>query len=188
MTDPTHIDYPRLFKLRLVVARHGEMDGARWWNTDGLLGPQGARLLRRGFPATHYFAQARAVFAVARSRCEGVFNLPSSMTLWNLPAEIEDQFEERWHDWLDEREQWASTFQRLAEQKGADLLGALEQFDLLSQAQARDVSRLRRSAENRAVPLPGPRLPDDEVFTLLAAAFSKGAPGALAVPYARIAE
>ncbi|MFN5116778.1 MAG: hypothetical protein ACK5FE_13410 [Cyanobacteriota bacterium] len=33
-SSPT-IDFKRLFKLRLVVARHGEMDAARWWNTQG---------------------------------------------------------------------------------------------------------------------------------------------------------
>lgn len=27
------IDFERLFKLRLAVARHGEMDVAGWWNT-----------------------------------------------------------------------------------------------------------------------------------------------------------
>ena len=32
------LDFDRLLKLRLVVARHGEMDMARWWNTQGMLG------------------------------------------------------------------------------------------------------------------------------------------------------
>jgi hypothetical protein len=67
MTDA--LDFERLFKLRLVVARQGEMDGARWWNTLGLLGPRGAAVLKRGFPATHLFTQARIVFTVARHRC-----------------------------------------------------------------------------------------------------------------------
>lgn len=47
MTDS--LDFDRLFKLQLVVARHGEMDGARWWNTSSLLGPRSAAILRRGF-------------------------------------------------------------------------------------------------------------------------------------------
>ena len=42
MTDT--IDLNRLFKLRLIVARYGEMDGARWWNTDGVLGRKGSVL------------------------------------------------------------------------------------------------------------------------------------------------
>ena len=50
------VDLNRLFKLRLIVARHGEMDGARWWNTNGILGPKGSLLMSRGFPKTHHFA------------------------------------------------------------------------------------------------------------------------------------
>jgi hypothetical protein len=32
------LDFDRLLKLWLVVARYGEMDMARWWNTQGMLG------------------------------------------------------------------------------------------------------------------------------------------------------
>ena len=68
MKSPS-IDLDRLLKLRLVIVRFGEMDLARWWNTKGQLGKLGAAALRRGFPRTHYFAQARSVFAVAAHRC-----------------------------------------------------------------------------------------------------------------------
>jgi hypothetical protein len=91
MTAPT-IDFERLFKLRLVVARQGEMDVARWWNTQGILGRRGAVVLKRGFPTTHRFAQARIVFEVAKSRCRELFEPPGCMTLWSLPAELEEQF------------------------------------------------------------------------------------------------
>jgi hypothetical protein len=62
------IDLDHLLKLRLVVARFGEMDLAKWWNTKGQLGRLGTAALRRGFPRTHRFAQARSVFAVAAHR------------------------------------------------------------------------------------------------------------------------
>ena len=182
----TSIDLDRLFRLRLVVARVGEMDLARWWNTRGMLGRHGAMALKRGFPATHYFAQARVVFAVARARCQELFAPPGCMTLWNLPAELEDQFEERWHDWLDRREEWRPYFGALAEVQTLDLIEAFARFDLLSPAHLDAVSRLRRSAEGRAVPLPGVYRPDDEVLTLLAAGFARGSPGSLAIPYARL--
>jgi len=39
--DRWTIDLDRLLKLRLVVARHGEMDRAGWWNTNGMLGRYG---------------------------------------------------------------------------------------------------------------------------------------------------
>ena len=61
------IELDCLLKVRVVVARFGEMDGAKWWNTKGQLGRLGAAALRRGFPRTHRFAQARAVLSVARS-------------------------------------------------------------------------------------------------------------------------
>src|ERR1019366_2541421 len=79
MTDPT-IDLDPRLKLRLVVARFGEMDLAKWWNTKGQLGKLGAASLRRGFPRTHYFAQASSVFAVAAHRCAEVFEPPNSVT------------------------------------------------------------------------------------------------------------
>ena len=180
------LDFDRLLKLRLVVARYGEMDVARWWNTQGMLGRRGAVVVKRGFPATHYFAQARVVFAVARSRCNELFSPPGCMTLWNLPAEVEDQFEAHWPGWLDQSDKWIEVFEPLASLTGDDLLQALGQFELVSQAQIEVVTKLRRSAENRAVPLPGTYTPNDEVMTLLAAGFSRGDPGNPAIPYARL--
>jgi len=41
MSEP-RLDLDRLLKLRLVVARFGEMDHACWWNTKGQLGRLGA--------------------------------------------------------------------------------------------------------------------------------------------------
>src|ERR1700688_1965655 len=87
------VDLDRLLKLRLIVARFGEMDLAKWWNTRGQLGRHGTATLRRGFPRTHYFAQARAVFSVAADRCEEVFNPPGCVTLWRLPEELEEEFD-----------------------------------------------------------------------------------------------
>ena len=84
--------------LRLVIARLGEMDGAGWGNTRGVLGANGTFVFRRTFPQTHRVAQARAVFAVARSRCQEVFAPANCATLWNLPAEIENKFEDQWQE------------------------------------------------------------------------------------------
>jgi hypothetical protein len=74
LTQQGSIDLERLLKLRVVVARVGEMDLAQWWNTKNQLGRSGASTLRRGFPRTHHFAQARSVFAVALHRCDELFN------------------------------------------------------------------------------------------------------------------
>ena len=180
------IDFERLFKLRLVVGRHGEMDSAQWWNTKGVLGPKGAFVLKRGFPKTHAFAQARIVFEVARSRCHELFDPPGCMTLWSLPAAIEEQFQEHWQRWLDQPEQWSPVFQALEGQIGAGLLETLAEFQLISSEQREAVGKLRRAAENRAVPIAGTYLPDNEIFTLLAAGFSRGELGNPAIPYAKL--
>jgi len=180
------LDLDRLLRLRLTVARHGEMDAARWWNSKGMLGRYGAVVLKRGFPSTHYFAQARVVFAVARHRCAELFDPPGCMTLWHLPPELEDQFEERWQTWLDEAERWTPFFEDLAALQGDDLLEALKRFDLLLPEQFESARTLRRSLEGRAVPIPGTHLPGDDVITLLAAGFARGEPGNLAIPYARL--
>lgn len=180
------LDLDRLLKLRLVVARFGEMDHARWWNTKGQLGRLGALALGRGFPRTHMFAQARAVFAVAAHRCAEVWNPPDAATLWRLPEALEDEIDARWEHWLDNPEPWGRVFKQLEPNLGSDLLAALRAFDLLGDPERDAALRLKRSAEGCAVALPAPFRADDATMTLLAAAFARGEPGALAVPYAKV--
>ncbi len=185
-SSPELLDLERLLKLRLVVARVGEKDNARWWNTDRMLGPLGASALKRGFPRTHRFAQARAVFTVAAHRCRETYDPPSAVTLWKLPVVLEDQFAARWPDWLDQAEHRDYFFGPLEAVKGTDLLGTLRRFDLISPAEEGQAGRLRRSAENRAVLIPGGPTVDDTLLTLLAAGFHRGEPGSLTVPYAKM--
>ena len=184
MTDPT-IDLDRLLKLRLVVARFGEMDLAKWWNTKGQLGKLGAASLRRGFPRTHYFAQARSVFAVAAHRCAEVFEPPNCVTLWRLPEKVEEEFDTRWEHWLDTASEWTTFFQKLETLPGSDLADTLRSFEVVGAHEIERFSRLRRSAEGRAVPLPGVFSGTNDEVALLALGFARGALGALAVPYAR---
>jgi hypothetical protein len=181
------IDLDRLLKLRLVVARYGEMDRAGWWNTNGMLGRYGGIALARGLPRTHRFAQARVVFEVARSRCEELFHAPASVTLWHLPAELEDAFDEHWQVWLRDGQSWSPFFDDLAAAEGADLPSELRRHDLLSDLHAETIQSLRRSAEGRAVPVSGEHALDDDLITILAGGFSKGEKGAPAIPYARAA-
>lgn len=180
------IDYERLFRLRLVVARYGEMDIAQWWNTQGVLSRRGSLVYKRGLPRTHYFAQARVVFAVARARCLELFNPPDSMTLWNLPAEIEDQFEDHWQGWIDERDKWSGLFEALASYEEGELLDFLLQSKLIAPDVIQEVKKLKRSSENRAVPIPGAHIPNDDVLTLLAAGFTRGESAGLAIPFAKL--
>ena len=181
------IDLDRLLKLRLVVARFGEMDLARWWNTNGQLGAFGATALRRGFPRTHYFAQARAVFAVASHRCSEVFDPPGSVTLWRLPDAIEEEFDARWEHWLDNAAEWTPFFERLKELPATELPNVLKSFEIVTDGDMGAYAKLRTAAEGRAVPLPRVFANTDEEVALLALGFGRGEPGAPAVPYARSA-
>ena len=180
------IDFDRLLKLRLVVARVGEMDLAKWWNTLGQLCWLGSAAVRRGFPRTHYFAQARSVFAVAGFRCREVFDPPQSVTLWQLPEAIEEEFDAHWERWLDQADEWKPFFLELEALKETDLKTALQSFDLITDKDSERFSRLRRSAEGRAVPLPAPFAATNQDIASLALGFARGEPGALAVPYARL--
>src|SRR6266853_4294937 len=122
-----------LLKLRMVVGRHGEMDLAKWWNTKGQLGRVGTAAIRRGFPRTHYFAQARSVFAVAAHRCREVFDPPHSVTLWQLPEAVEEEFESHWERWLDQADQWKPFFLELEALKEAELKTVLQSLDLITE-------------------------------------------------------
>jgi hypothetical protein len=190
MRDPTGIpDLDHLLKLRVVVGRYGEMDVARWWNTKGQLGPVGAIAVRRGLPRTHRFAQARSVFAVAGHRCAEVFQPPKCVTLWQLPPEIEEAFDAQWEKWLEERDAWTPFFREVEGiTPSTDLAQFMVAHGLADQAQAAAAARLKRSAEGRAVQLSGIFSGEGEAVTMLALAFAKGEPGALAVPFARLGD
>ena len=152
MSSP--LDFNRLLRLRLIVARHGEMDGARWWNTNGVLGRKGSLLMNRGFPKTHHFAQARLVFEVARARSAERFPMvPGCITLWNLPASIEDEFDAHWADWLDDGDSWAEFFDGLQSQDG-DLLAALESTTY--SIQTTSIRLAACAALRKVVPCPSP--------------------------------
>lgn len=184
---PTPVDLDHLLQLRLVVARFGEMDLARWWNTKGQLGRVGAMALRRGFPRSHRFAQARSVFAVAAHRSAEVFDPAGSVTLWRLPAGVEEAFEARWEQWLDGAAAWTPFFDGLGSLPGTDLTGSLRSRDLVTDADVLASASLHLAAEGRAVPLPAPFSGTSRDIALLALGFARGEPGALAVPYARSA-
>lgn len=179
------VDLDRLLKLRLVVARVGEMDLARWWNTRGQLSRTGTAAVRRGFPRTHYFAQARSVFAVAANRCRELFDPPKCVTLWQLPEALEEEFEAHWEHWLDQANDWVPFFNEIEDLKEPDLKKALQKFTLITDSEIDQLSKLRRSAEGRAVPLPLPFKGTDQDIGMLAIGFARGEPGALAIPYAQ---
>ena len=95
------IDLDRLPKLRLVVARYGEMHIAPAGGipkacsgaTAPLRSPAGsAHAPFRPGPCRLQNREVSLPGALRRSRLR--------VTLWRLPADIEDRFDEHWHAWL----------------------------------------------------------------------------------------
>ena len=179
------LDLERLLRLRLVVARSGEMDVAKWWNTKGQLSRIGSAALRRGFPRTYHFAQARSVFAVAAHRCRKVFEPSGCVTLWQLTEAIEDEFDAHWQHLLDHASDWEPFFEELQGVTSSDLLETLRSFELVTEHDLDAYSGLRRSAEGRAVQLPGVFSASARDIALLALGFARGEVASPAVPYQR---
>lgn len=164
------------------------MDLAGWWNTKGQLGRLGAVALKRGFPRTYRFAAARSVFAVAARRSAEIFDPPHCVTLWSLPDDVEEAFDARWEHWLDNASDWSAFFEALERVERKALTEILRGFEIVGEADLEACSRLRRSSEGRAVPIPTPFSGANADVALLALGFSRGEPSALAVPYARRVE
>lgn len=179
------MNFERLFTLRLIVARYGEMDMAKWWNTKGQLGRFGSMALSRGFTRTHHFAQARSVFAVASSRCNEVFHHPDCVTLWSLPDHIEEEFDLRWEKWLDNSDGWKETFAKIESMASGDLISCMKSFGVIGERDFATVTKLPHTTDSNSVLLPDPFLEKDEDLTMLALAFSKGSEGSLVIPYAK---
>jgi hypothetical protein len=186
--EPLRIDFEKLLKLRIVVGRFGEIDGGRWWNSSGQLGPVGAAALRRGFPRTYHFAQARSVFAIAGHRCDEQLGRQAYVTLWRLLETIEEEFDARWEGWLDQAADWGPFFDRAAGIAGGDLIEHLTSLQLVSEADLTAYWRLGAPQEGRSVVFPEAFQGTDAEIALLALGFARGEPGTLVVPCARMAD
>lgn len=187
MTE-TALDLVRLLQLRLAVARFGEMDRAKWWNTNGVLSDLGEMAISRGFPKSHLFARARIVFAVASTRCREVFDPPKCITLWKLPPVVEGQLGNMWSEWLDALGSWVDFLARVNGQKSPSLLEFLSGLEVISDRTVEEAKRLKRTPDGQSVALPGEYEVTDETLALLAAGFHRSEPGKLAIPYARLQE
>jgi hypothetical protein len=182
------LDFEWLLKIRTVVARIGEMDLARWWNSNGQLGPQGASVLRRGLPRTHHFAQARSVCLVAAARCAQIFDPPGSVILWRLTDPLEERLETFWEGWLDDAKSWRPFFERVAAIRATDLSACLSDFGLVTADDVAAIRSLKKSTDGRSMQMPGLFDGSRKAVVMLALSFGYGSPGNLVVPYARRAD
>jgi len=87
---------------------------------------------------------------------------------------------------LEAFDSWKSFFAQLEPAPGDDLVGTLTAFGLLSDGDIAEVRKLRRAADNRAVPIPGHWRPANACVMLLAVGFFRGEPAELAVPYIQL--
>jgi hypothetical protein len=181
-------DLEWLLKVRTVVARIGEMDLARWWNSTGQLGPQGASVLRRGLPRTHHFAQARSVCMVAAARCAQIFDPPGSVTLWRLTDPLEERLETSWEGWLDDAASWRPFFERVARLRHAEVPAAMKDFDLVTDEEIASGAKIKKASDGRSIMVPGVFDERRRAVALLALSFAAGSQGNLVVPYARRAD
>lgn len=177
------IDASLLFKLRVAVGRFGELGMAGWWGTNGVLGTIGKAALSRGFPATHSFGQSRIVFSVASTRCREVYSAPDSLTLWNLPPQVEEAIDSSWQAWCRDASAWTPFFERVASMKADDLCQELFQLGLIDDAVISAVGKLKIAAQAKSIEVVGVTGLDNHAIRLLAAGFSRGAKGALVVPF-----
>lgn len=183
VTPAPVIDAALLFKLRVAVGRFGEMGMSGWWGTNGVLGTIGRAALSRGFPATHSFAQSRIVCTVAATRCREVYNAADSLTLWNLPPQIEEAIDSSWQAWCRDPSSWTSFFERVASMKANDLCQELAQLGLIDDSVVSAVGKLKIAAHAKSIEVVGATGLDNHAIRLLAAGFSRGAKGALVVPF-----
>ncbi len=188
MTVPdqeTELDYEWLLKLRVAVARCGEMDLARWWNTSKQLGPSGASVLKRGFPRTHHFAQARSVMAVASDRCDQLLAQTDAITLWRLPEALEERFDSHWETWLDSHAEWRIFFEAVAAISSGDVIAATADLGLVTSDEVKALRALRAASDGRGLIVGRAFTGKRPQIALLALGFSVGSANDPVVPFLR---
>lgn len=173
-----------ILKLRLVVARIGETDRNAWWNSY-LLSRTGQISLGMLFPRTTRIAQARSAVLVARERCQSLLGPVDYTTLWNLPAEVEEQLDLRLGRLTAKPDEWQPFFEQLAALPQADLPESLLKLELITESDRASLPTLEITEQSSSVQLPGPRKLDIETIRLLALAFGCGRRNQLVVPYLR---
>ncbi len=178
------LDLTHLFRLRAAVGRFGEMDCAGWWNTQGVLGPRGAAVYKRGLPRTHFLARVRVVSGVAAERSRSIYPAPGAATLWSLPPALERQLAFQVRGWATNGSQngeWEELEATLASPPRDNLAGWLVDLGLVEPEAAEGVASLTPAPGGKGIEVPGPLT--DETIQLLALTHARGGPRDLVVPY-----
>jgi hypothetical protein len=131
-------------------------------------------------------AQAQVAFAVASQRCAEVFSPPAHVTLWSLPASVEDAFRRQWSELNDGLNSILPAFQAIESFNGKDISVMLKSLGLIDAGIQKAVKDLKVSANGCAVLIPGTHKLDNHLITLLATAFARGEKADPVIPYAAV--
>lgn len=101
------------------------------------------------------------------------------MTLWWLGEDVEEAFDLRWEDWLDQTGEWAPFFDRITELARPEPTAVLLELGLVEPADIEISEKLQVDSSGLSVKVPG----NADVAALLALGFAKGSEGRLVVPY-----
>jgi hypothetical protein len=102
------------------------------------------------------------------------------MTLWWLGEDIEEAFDIRWEDWLDQVDRWTPFFDQIAELGRPEPAAVLVDLGLVEPSDVEIAEKLQVDASGVSLKVPT----NASVAALLALGFAKGGDGRLVVPYA----
>lgn len=177
--------FPDLFRLRWCIARLGENDAMRWWDSHALTS-QGRYALGRIFQRTTELSAADLSFRAARARHDEQVPDEELVHLFRLGEEVEGEFER----WLMDRK--AEGWQADVPDPGEHDLGSLsvaEALELMDVPVHSDFQERTQhsvalgTADEGAAETPGRLM---EISTRLAGAYGLSARGELTAPYIRV--
>ena len=140
---------------RLCIARLGEADVQGWWQTDGVLGSDGAYVGRRVLPLTHATARARVVLAVARHACGERHPAPTARHLFSLGPRAEDVLDALLAQRLSDQAFWSELLPRLeALDRHAEPRQVLTASGIVRQEDLKLIEALSLGPGGRSLPTP----------------------------------
>ena len=179
------IELDWLLRVRVVVARCGEMDAQRWWNTEGQLCPHGARVLKRGFPRTTSFRAGAVRLRRLCAPCAEIFDPPDAVTFWWLSDTTRRRSSTRVgkDGWTPRRPGRRSSNPSPA-LAHSDVVAALKSApSLVDDADDEEAAaKLKVADGEKGVLVPGPFDLGRKAVALWALGFGRGAKGDLRVP------
>ena len=173
---------------RLWIARLGEADVQGWWQTDGVLGSDGAYVGRRVLPMTHATARARVVQAVARHVCGERHPDPTARHLFSLGPRAEDVLDALLAQRLSDQAFWSEFLPPLeALDRHAEPRQVLTASGIVRQEDLKVIDTLRLGPGGRSLPIPSGN-DIGEALRRLTAGFARSTHRNLVVPILRDGE